>query len=134
MKDVSEARQRTLALQRRAVKFSTGINIACPRHFTSVPSETIWRQLVRAADSVSNNLVEADTASSPADFLHKIRLTLRETRERGSAWKSSGWRLWTPPIGSRNSNPKPVSYAQSSQLLRHGWRAASNAKKVPANH
>ena len=77
----SPARARTLALQRRALAFSTGINLACPRRFTSIPSETVWRQLVRAADSVSNNLTEADEAGSSADFLHKIKLTLREARE-----------------------------------------------------
>ena len=63
------------------MKFSTGVNVNCPRQFTSIPSETVWRQLVRAADSVSNNLCEADNASSSADFIHKIRLTLREARE-----------------------------------------------------
>ena len=36
---------------------------------------------MRAADSVSNNLGEADDASSTADFVHKMRLTLRETKE-----------------------------------------------------
>jgi len=30
---------------------------------------------------MSNNLGEADDASSTADFLHKIRITLRETKE-----------------------------------------------------
>jgi four helix bundle protein len=78
---ISEARKRTLALQQRALKFSTGVNVTCPRRFTSIPSETVWRQLVRAADSVSNNLSEADDASSTADFIHKIRLTLREAKE-----------------------------------------------------
>ena len=33
------------------------------------------------ADSGSNNLVEADNASSDADFLHKMRTALREMRE-----------------------------------------------------
>ena len=81
MTNPTPARARTLALQRRALMFSTGVNVACPRHFTSIPSETVWRQLVRAADSVSNNLTEADEAGSTADFLHKIKLTLREARE-----------------------------------------------------
>jgi four helix bundle protein len=81
MKQISEARKRTLALQERALRFSTGVNVNCPKHFTSFPSETVWRQLVRAADSVSNNLCEADDASSTADFVHKIRLTLREAKE-----------------------------------------------------
>jgi four helix bundle protein len=81
MKSPSEARKRTLALQERALTFSTGVSLACPRHFTNLPSATIWRQLVRAADSVSSNLVEADDASSTADFLYKIQLTLREAKE-----------------------------------------------------
>ena len=81
MKPLSDARKRTLALQDRALRFSTGVNAACPQRFTNKPSEKVWDQLVRAADSVSNNLIEADDASSDADFLHKIRLTLRETKE-----------------------------------------------------
>lgn len=36
---------------------------------------------MRAADSTSNNLCEADDASSDADFLHKIRIALREAKE-----------------------------------------------------
>lgn len=81
MKTPSDARKRTLALQERALRFSTGVNLACPNQFTNLPSATVWRQLVRAADSVSSNLIEADDASSSPDFLYKIQLTLRETKE-----------------------------------------------------
>jgi four helix bundle protein len=81
MTEPSERRKRTLALQARALKFSTDVLSACPVRFSNLASETVWRQLVRAADSVSNNLGEADDASSTADFLHKIRITLRETKE-----------------------------------------------------
>ena len=41
--------------------------------------------MVRAADSTSSNLVEADNASSNADFLHKMGLALREARESEAA-------------------------------------------------
>ncbi|MDP3718749.1 MAG: four helix bundle protein [Acidobacteriota bacterium] len=81
MKPPSDARKRTLALQERALRFSTGVNLSCPSQFSNIPSATIWRQLVRCADSVSANLVEADDASSTADFLYKIQLTLREAKE-----------------------------------------------------
>ena len=81
MKPITKARQRTLDLQERALKFTTGVNLVCPRKFTNLPSATIWGQLVRAADSVSNNLVEAEDASSTADFLYKIELTLRKAKE-----------------------------------------------------
>jgi len=36
---------------------------------------------VRAADGTSNNLIEADDASSDADFLHKMGIALREAKE-----------------------------------------------------
>jgi four helix bundle protein len=81
MKPPSEGRKRTLALQERALKFTTAINLACPVRFSNLPSATVWGQLIRAADSASNNLVEAEDASSGAEFLYKIELALREAKE-----------------------------------------------------
>jgi four helix bundle protein len=81
MKEPSDKRKRTLALQGRAIRFSVSVNAACPKAFTSISGSVVSQQLVRAADSSSNNLGEADDASSDADFLHKIKLALRETKE-----------------------------------------------------
>lgn len=81
MKHPSPARQRTQALQERAIRFSTNVNQSCPDGQLPPPAETVWRQLVRAADSTSNNLVEADNGSSDADFLNKLRTALREAKE-----------------------------------------------------
>ncbi|HUQ89638.1 MAG TPA: four helix bundle protein [Vicinamibacterales bacterium] len=85
MKEPSAARKRTLALHDRALRFSTAVNTSCPKHFSDVPSSVVWTQLVRAADSTSNNLIEADAASSDADFLHKMGLALREAKEAGAS-------------------------------------------------
>lgn len=85
MKEPSPARQRTLALQERALRFSTAVNAACPARFTNLPSSTVWSQLVRAADGTSNNLIEADAASSDADFLSKMSIALREAKESRAA-------------------------------------------------
>jgi four helix bundle protein len=81
MKEPSEKRKRTLALHDRALRFSVAVNGCCPQYFSNVPSSTVWRQLVRAADSTSNNLIEADDASSDADFLNKMGIALREAKE-----------------------------------------------------
>ena len=81
MKEPSAARKRTLALHDRALRFSNAINISCPKHFSDVPSCVVWNQLVRASDSTSSNLIEADAAGSDADFLNKMRLALREAKE-----------------------------------------------------
>ena len=85
MKEPSTKRKRTLALHDRAVRFSAGINACCPIQFSTFPSKVVWEQLVRAADSTSNNLVEADDASSDADFLSKMGIALREVKESRAA-------------------------------------------------
>lgn len=81
MKELSEKRKRTLALQDRALRFTTSVNLSCPQCFTNKPSATAWAQLVRASDGASNNLIEADGASSEADFLSKMSIALREANE-----------------------------------------------------
>jgi hypothetical protein len=68
MNDLSPKRKRTLALHDRALRFSNAVNISCPNSFSNLPSRRLWDQLVRAADGSSNNLIEADDASSDADF------------------------------------------------------------------
>jgi four helix bundle protein len=85
MKEPSAKRQRTLALHDRALRFSNAVNISCPQQFSNLPSERVWDQLVRAADSTSNNLIEADDASSDADFLSKMGIALREAKESRAA-------------------------------------------------
>ena len=81
MKEPSAARQRTLALHARAIRFSTQVNQSYPSERLAPPSEVVWGQLVRAADGTSNNLIEADNGSSDADFLNKMRTALREAKE-----------------------------------------------------
>jgi four helix bundle protein len=81
MKEPSDKRKRTLALHERAIRFSTNVNACCPDVHTTLPSSRVWAQLVRSADSTSNNLIEADGASSDADFLNKMSIALREAKE-----------------------------------------------------
>ena len=116
MKEPSAARKRTLALHDRALRFSHAINISCPKQFSDVPSCVVWNQLVRAGDSTSSNLIEADAASSDADFLNKMRLALREAKEaRASLIKIRMASLITfnkSPIAT--SSPKPANSLQYS--------------------
>ena len=85
MKEPSAKRKRTLALHDRAIRFSVDVNACCPQRFSNVPSARVWEQLVRAADSTSNNLIEADDATSDADFLSKMGIALREVKESRAA-------------------------------------------------
>ena len=85
MKEPSAKRKRTLALHDRALRFSTAVNTSCPAYFTNKPSASVWDHLVRAADGSSNSLIEADAASSDADFLSKMGIALREVKESRAA-------------------------------------------------
>ena len=85
MNEPSDKRKRTLALHDRAIRFSTSVNTSCPQGFSNIPSHRVWDQLVRAADSTSSNLIEADDALSDADFLHKVGIALREAKESKAA-------------------------------------------------
>ena len=73
--------KRILALQSRAIRFSTNINQSYPTGTLTQPSRVVWDQLVRSGDGTSNNLIEADAGSSDADFLNKMRIALREAKE-----------------------------------------------------
>jgi four helix bundle protein len=81
MEEPSERRKRILALHARAMRFSTDINQSYPNGAITAPSYVVWGQLVRSADATSNNLIEADAASSDADFVNKMRIALREAKE-----------------------------------------------------
>jgi four helix bundle protein len=78
---VSPERLRTLALQDRVFRFACTVLLACPETILHLASREVWRQLVRAAPSTSNNLEEADEASSTRDFIAKMKIALREAKE-----------------------------------------------------
>jgi four helix bundle protein len=81
MREPSLKRQRTLQLQERVFKFASALILRGPSGATDVASRELWRQLVRAATSASNNLEEADEASSTADFIAKMKIAVREAKE-----------------------------------------------------
>jgi four helix bundle protein len=80
-KKLSPERERTLRLQERVFRFGCAVLTSCPARIHDVASRELWRQLVKAATSVSANLEEADEASSDADFIAKLKIALREAKE-----------------------------------------------------
>ena len=81
MAELSPARKRTLELQARVFKLAATVLSACPQDIPDIASREVWRQLVKASLSASNNLEEADEASSTADFIAKMKIALREAKE-----------------------------------------------------
>ena len=78
----SPSRARTLELQKRSFELTCGIICSYPKPKPlDDPSRDVWRQLIRATSSSTFNLEEADAASSDADFVAKMRISLREAKE-----------------------------------------------------
>jgi four helix bundle protein len=76
-----DARERTIRLQDRTFTFAKRVLDLCPRRYDDDPSRVIWRQLIRAAPAASGILEETDEASSPNEFIYRMKSSLREVRE-----------------------------------------------------
>ena len=75
-------RAQILALHKRSFDLACAVVKAFPkRHELDEPSRIVWRQLTKSITSSTFNLEEADAATSDSDFLAKMRIALRETKE-----------------------------------------------------
>src|SRR5262245_28395524 len=74
-------RERIERLHTRTFQFASRILDLCPRRYPDDPSRVIWRQLIRSAPSASGNLEEADESSSDRDFVYRMKVATRETKE-----------------------------------------------------
>ncbi|WP_459212485.1 four helix bundle protein [Aquimarina rhabdastrellae] len=68
-------------LQERLVKFSARIIKSIPSLKKGYASEHLQKQLIRSSTSSALNYGEAQGAESKKDFMHKMRLCLKELRE-----------------------------------------------------
>ena len=78
-------RARTQALLDRMVAFGTRASVLARGVRSEVGGDHIAKQLVRSATSAAANYAEACDAESRADFVHKVRIALKELRET-SVW------------------------------------------------
>ena len=79
-------------LSERTVDYGLAVIDYCeglPRNFSG---RHVADQLLRSATSVAANCAEASEAESPADFIHKLRLALKELKE-SRVWLLFGERI-----------------------------------------
>lgn len=77
--------ERTVDYGLAAIDYCEGL----PRNFSG---RHVADQLLRSATSVAANYAEASEAESPADFIHKLRLALKELKE-SRVWLLFGERI-----------------------------------------
>src|SRR5437867_2628154 len=81
MTNEDDKRRREYDLEERTAKFGEAV-IGFARRIPMNPVNTpLISQLVRAGTSIGANYCEADDAESKKDFLHKIGICRKETRE-----------------------------------------------------
>ena len=68
-------------LEERLIQFAIDIIILCKSIDKSFASEHLAKQLIRSATSSALNYGEARSGESTRDFLHKMKICLKELRE-----------------------------------------------------
>ncbi|WP_405369632.1 four helix bundle protein [Nonlabens sp. Asnod2-A12] len=68
-------------LEDRLIKFAIAVITACKHLDQSFASQHLSKQLIRSATSVALNYGEARSAESNRDFLHKMKIAIKELRE-----------------------------------------------------
>lgn len=70
-------------LEDRLIQFAVDIILVCKTMDKSFAAEHLAKQLIRSATSSALNYGEARSGESSRDFLHKMKLCLKELRESG---------------------------------------------------
>jgi len=117
-------------LEDRLIDFAVEICRLLERFRTGPPSSHVSKQLLRCATAPFANYGEAQAAESRADFIHKLRICLKELREAQS-WLKFVERMKLSPddLGAvrQESNElipiMVVSIRTSEQKLRPDGRA-----------
>jgi four helix bundle protein len=68
-------------LENRLIEFSVNVINCCRKTDDSFAAQHLVKQLIRSATSVALNYGEARSAEFSRDFLHKMKLCLKELRE-----------------------------------------------------
>jgi four helix bundle protein len=68
-------------LEERLIKFAIDIILVCKKIDSSFAAEHLSKQLIRSATSSALNYGEARSGESTNDFLHKMKICLKELRE-----------------------------------------------------
>lgn len=84
--------EKSRRLSERTVDYGLAAIDYCERLPRTFAGRHVADQLLRSATSVAANYAEASEAESPADFIHKLRLALKELKE-SRVWLCFGERI-----------------------------------------
>ena len=85
MSDELKVKMTSEVLEERLIDFAVRVISLANRLSTSFAGKHIANQVVRSGTSPAPNYAEARSAESRADFIHKLRIVVKELNET-SAW------------------------------------------------
>src|SRR5690606_3625368 len=68
-------------LEERLIRFAVNVILACGKLDGNFASQHLSKQLIRSTTAGALNYGEAQSAESAKDFLHKMKICLKELRE-----------------------------------------------------
>lgn len=68
-------------LEDRLIQFAVSVIMTCGKLDGNYASQHLSKQLIRSSTSAALNYGEAQSAESSRDFLHKMKICLKELRE-----------------------------------------------------
>lgn len=68
-------------LEERLIQFSVDVILLCEKIDNPLAAEHLTKQLIRSTTSAALNYGEARSGESTRDFLHKMKICLKELRE-----------------------------------------------------
>ena len=99
-------------LENRLVEFSADIVKLTTTFDKSIHSKIITDQILRSGISVALNYGEARSAESRKDFIHKMRISLKELRETNISL-----RIINETVGNANSDQVNKILKETNELI-----------------
>ena len=111
-------------IQERTFKFAVRVVKLLNRLPRTTAGFEIGKQVVRSATSIGSNVEEADAAESKQDFIHKMSIAHKETRET---------RYWLRIIRAALLDDDQVRalIQESDELVRILYTIVENARQNP---
>ena len=101
-------------LEDRIVKFAARcVKVCCALPIRKIGSGSYADQLFRAATGVAANYAEASEAESRKDFIHKLKVAMKELSEA---------RIWLKLIGESEY----IEMSKLESLIDEAWTSQSN--------
>ncbi|MCK4471909.1 MAG: four helix bundle protein [Anaerolineae bacterium] len=111
-------------IQERTFKFAVRVVKLLNRLPRTTAGFEIGKQVVRSATSIGSNVEEADAAESKQDFIHKMSIAHKETRET---------RYWLRIIRAAllDDDELRALIQESDELVRILYTIVENARQSP---